>query len=135
MYYLPVDMGYTNQGIFKEQNKAGEKEAPEKGDQWWGRESTKTLKTSGHNSRLSRYPVQQRSDTPEDPCSINTLVEMEKAWPRDHVLLPLLESIYDTRMMYVELDDQADVCSTLEVYPAMCRPAAVSLCWFKCVCV
>lgn len=76
--------------------------------------------------------MQQGSDTPEDPRSTDEhnrgmVIEMEKAWPRDHVLLPLLKSTYDTRRMHVEFDDWAD-CSTLETYPAMCRPAAVSLC-------
>ena len=53
--------------------------------------------------------------------------EMEKGRPRDQVLLPLLKSTYDSRRMYVEFNDEADVGSTLEAYPAMCRPAAVSL--------
>ena len=32
--------------------------------------------------------------------------EMEKARPRDQVLLPLLKSTYDSRRMYVEFDDE-----------------------------
>ena len=51
--------------------------------------------------------------------------EMKKASPRDHVLLPLLKSTYEDRRAYIEFDSEADVRSTLEVYPALYRPAAV----------
>ena len=76
--------------------------------------------------------MQQASGPLDDQRSVDEhtramITEMNKARPRDHVLLPLLKSTYDSRRMYVEFDDDADVCSTLEAYPAMCRPAAVSL--------
>lgn len=99
----------------------------------------KCQKRSGHNSQLfRRYPAQQSSGPLDDPRSINELckamaTEMEKARPRDQVLLPLLKSMYGSRRMYVEFDDEADVRSSLQAYPAMCRPAAVSLYHWLCV--
>jgi hypothetical protein len=100
---------------------------------------SKRQKRSGHNSQLfRRYPVQQGSGPLDDPRSVDEhckamTIEMEKARPRDQVLLPLLKSTYDSRRMYVEFDEEADVRSTLQAYPAICRPAAVSCYHWLCV--
>ena len=53
--------------------------------------------------------------------------EMKKGSPRDDLLLPLLNSTYNSRRMYVEFNAEADVRSTLKEYPALHRPLAVSL--------
>ena len=96
-------------------------------------------KNSGHNSRLfRRYPVQQGSSPLDDPHSIDEHCKaMTTEWRKhvlcDQVLLPLLKSTYDSRRMYVEFNEEADVPSTLQVYPAMCHPAAVSGYHWLCV--
>ena len=92
----------------------------------------KRQKKSGNNNLFRRYPIQQGGGSMDDPRSIKEHCkamcdEMKKASPRDHVSLPLLKSTYDDRRSYTEFDSEADVCSMLEAYPALRRPAAVCL--------
>ena len=111
--------------------KAAKRKLQKKGIKGEEGSTSKRQNKSGHNSQLfRRYPVQQGSNPVDDPRSIDErckamTTEMEKARPRDQVLLPLLKSTYDSRRMFMEFDEEADVRSTLQAYPAMCRPAAV----------
>lgn len=95
--------------------------------------AAKRQRKAGNNDHLfRRYPAQQCGGSLDDPRSIKEHCkamcdEMKKASPRDHVLLPLLKSTYDDRRSYIEFDSEADVRLMLEVYPVLCRPAAVRL--------
>ena len=92
----------------------------------------KRQRKSGNDHLFRRYPAQPGGGSLDDPRSIEEHCkamcdEMKKTSPRDHVLLPLLKSTYGDRRSYIEFDSEADVRSMLEVYPALCRPAAVRL--------
>ena len=50
--------------------------------------------------------------------------EMEKAKPRDSVLLPLMKNTFNERPIYMQ-NDATTVKETLEVYSALARPAIV----------
>ena len=51
--------------------------------------------------------------------------EMEKAKPRDAVLLPLMKTIYGDRRMFV-MNDAASVMEILSCYPALKRLSVVN---------
>ena len=79
---------------------------------------------------LRRYPVRVQDFTVEDPAGIDQhkkaiTKELKKAKPRDSVLLPLMQSTYQERRMFVESDASA-ASEILANYPALCRPAVVS---------
>ena len=105
--------------------KAAKRKLQRKGIEGEEGSMSKHPKKSVHNGHLfRRYPMQQGSSPLDDPHSIDEhckamTTEMEKACPRDQVLLPLLKSTYDSRRMYVEFDEEDDVHSTLQAYPAM----------------
>lgn len=77
-----------------------------------------------------RYPV-IRSNTLENADTMQQhrkaiSSELGKAKPRDTVLLPLMKSTYGERRMFV-LNESTSVQSILDQYPALSRPAVVSL--------
>lgn len=51
--------------------------------------------------------------------------ELSKAKPRDPVILPLMKSTFSERRIYRQ-NDAISVKETLDVYPALRRPAVVS---------
>ena len=52
--------------------------------------------------------------------------EMKKSKPRDNLLLPLMKKIFSSRRIYIQ-SEASTVAETLEQYPAMVRPAIVSV--------
>lgn len=119
------------QECFRNRVKQARRKLQRKGDLEEDSSAPKRPRKSGHKDHLfRRYPVTP-SDSLDDPRSIDEhckgmCAEMKKGSPRDHLLLPLLKSTYNSRRMYVEFDADADVRSTLAAYPALHRPAAVS---------
>ena len=82
---------------------------------------------------LRRYPVNAGGSArvPEDADSVEehkkaVATELKKAKPRDSVLLPLMKSTYSERRMFA-LNEAASVAVILKTYPALSRPAIVSL--------
>lgn len=60
--------------------------------------------------------------------------EMDKAKPRDTVLLPLMKMIYGDRRMFV-MNDATSVAEILSCYPALKRPPVVSVTLSTMVCL
>lgn len=52
--------------------------------------------------------------------------EMKKSTPRDAILLPVMKSTFQDRRIFIQ-NDAKSVRESLEVYPALNRPAVVSL--------
>lgn len=52
--------------------------------------------------------------------------EMKKSKPRDAILLPVMKSTFQDRRIFIQ-NDAKSVRESLEVYPALNRPAVVSL--------
>ena len=52
--------------------------------------------------------------------------EMKKAKPRDNLLLPLMKKTFCSRRIYIQ-SEASTVAEILEQYPAMVRPAIVSV--------
>lgn len=78
---------------------------------------------------MSRYPVRVQEEVSEDPQTTaehNRALqqEMQKAKPRDSVLLPLMKNTFNERRIYIQ-NDATTVKETLEIYSALARPALV----------
>ncbi len=78
-----------------------------------------------------RYPVRVQDVESEDPRSVvehNKALceEMKKPKPRDALLLPLMKKTFQDRRIFIQ-NDASTVVEILEHYPAMARPAVVSL--------
>ena len=52
--------------------------------------------------------------------------EMKKSKPRDNLLLPLMKKTFSSRRIYIQ-SEASTVAEILEQYPAMVRPAIVSV--------
>ena len=70
-------------------------------------------------------------ETPDDPRSMEQHKkaineEVKKAKPRDAVLLPLMKSTFSERRLYIQTESTS-VKESLEKFPALSRPAIVSL--------
>jgi len=79
---------------------------------------------------LLRYPMTNQPEC-EDSESLEQhrqaiSKELEKAKPRDSVLLPLLRSTYGERRMYI-LNEASCVKGILEKFPSMRRPCVVCM--------
>jgi len=79
---------------------------------------------------LLRYPMTNQLEC-EDSESLEQhrqaiSKELEKAKPRDSVLLPLLRSTYGERRMYI-LNEASCVKGILEKFPSMRRPCVVCM--------
>ena len=80
---------------------------------------------------LRRYPLNGGSACVEDANSLQEHkkaidTELGKAKPRETVLLPLMKSTYGERWMFI-LNEATSVATILNNYPALSRPAIVSL--------
>lgn len=80
---------------------------------------------------MSRYPVRVHEEVQDDPRTTaehNRALqqEMQKAKPRDSVLLPLMKNTFNERRIYIQ-NDATTVKETLEIYSALARPAIVSV--------
>lgn len=88
---------------------------------------------------LLRYPVSNQIEC-DDSESLEQhqqaiAKELEKAKPRDSVLLPLLRSTYGERRMYI-LNEASCVKVIFEKFPSMRRPCVVCvrvLCYVLCI--
>ena len=79
---------------------------------------------------MCRYPVRVQDNLSEDAHTTAEHnramhLEMQKAKPRDSVLLPLMKNTFNERRVYMQ-NDATTVKETLEIYPALARPAIVS---------
>lgn len=80
---------------------------------------------------LQRYPVKVNADIVDDDQSFERhskamKEEMEKARPRDTLLLPLMKSTFSTRRGMIQFEEDKSVVDILKDYPALSRPAVVS---------
>lgn len=78
---------------------------------------------------MRRYPIGPNSSTIDNPETIaelkkGILNELSKSKPRDSVLLPLMQSTFGERRMFI-LSEEVSVESILKEYPALSRPAIV----------
>ena len=113
--------------VIKRDFKKGKRPAP-------GHTPTVSKRKKTGEKLLNRYPVTGTSlDTlmHEDPETLEKhkkgmSKEMEKPRPRDSILLQLIKSTYTDRRMYI-LDGSTSIEETLSMYPALRRPAVVSI--------
>lgn len=94
---------------------------------------SKTKRTKKESELLRRYPVSSTSavEVEENPETLEKhkkaiTTELAKAKPRETVLLPLMKSTYSERRMLI-LHHENSVQDILSIYPALSRPAIVSL--------
>ena len=79
---------------------------------------------------MRRYPIKVHSGTMDDFCSVEEhkkalSAELQKAKPRDSVLIPLLRSTFQERRMFVHT--AKGVSEILDTFPVLHRPAMVCL--------
>lgn len=96
-----------------------------------GSSPKRSRKITPNDILLRRYPVPVQDFTADDPAGVDQhrkaiSEELKKAKPRDSVLLPLMQSTYQERRMFVESEASA-ASEILADYPALCHPAVVSL--------
>ena len=80
---------------------------------------------------LQRYPVKVNARCVDDEQCIDRHLkaikeEMEKARPRDTLLLPLMKSTFSTRRSMIQFEEDKCVLDILKEYPPLSRPAVVS---------
>lgn len=80
---------------------------------------------------MCRYPIRILDTVSDDPRSVQEhmkamVEEMKKSKPRDAILLPLMKSTFQDRRIFIQ-NEAKSVTEILEVYPALNRPAVVSL--------
>ena len=80
---------------------------------------------------LQRYPVKVNADIVDDDQSFERhskamKEEMDKARPRDTLLLPLMKSTFSARRGMIQFEEDKSVVDILKDYPALSHPAVVS---------
>lgn len=82
------------------------------------------------SSRIHRYPVLQGQQVDDEDATIRHLheaqKEMQRAKPRDDILLELMKSTFQHRRDRIASGASQSVQDILERFPALKRPAVVS---------
>ena len=86
------------------------------------------------DEKLACYPITENNDITEDKSTIDKFknaigTELARSKPRDAILLPLMKLTYAERRMYI-LGEPISIFNALQQYPALKRPAIVSICMY-----